>query len=235
MVVRARVAIIPARGGSKRIPKKNILPFCGKPMIAWTIAAAQKSERFDRIVVSTDDPEIAEVARAWGASVPFLRKHYADDISPVSLATIGTLMQLRDELGEEYDTAVQLMANCPLRNERHIADALDHFQKLGARSQISCFKFGWMNPWWAATLSEGMEPTSLFPEAAKTRSQDLPPLYCPTGAIWIAKVKQLVERQTYYTPDRIFWPMPWEAAVDIDDAEDLRMAELLQAMWNPSP
>jgi len=88
MVTRSRVAIIPARGGSKRIEKKNIINFCGKPMIAWTIEAAKKSEMFERVVVSTDDQEIAEVARQCGASVPFLRKQYADDISPVSLATI---------------------------------------------------------------------------------------------------------------------------------------------------
>jgi len=232
MVTRSRVAIIPARGGSKRIEKKNIVSFCGKPMIAWTIEAAQKAEIFERVVVSTDDPEIADVARQCGASVPFLRKLYADDISPVSLATVGTLLQLRDELGEEYEMAVQLMANCPLRNERHILDAFDYFNARKAKSQISCFKFGWMNPWWAATVAEDMRPTSLFPEAAKTRSQDLPPLYCPTGAIWIAKVKHLMEHQTYHTPERIFWPMPWEGAVDIDDREDMRMAELLYTMEN---
>lgn len=234
MVTRSPVAIIPARGGSKRIEKKNIINFCGKPMIAWTIAAAQKSGMFTRVVVSTDDPEIAEVARQYGVSVPFLRKRYSDDISPVSLATIGTLLQLRDELGEEYETAVQLMANCPLRDERHIVDALDHFSVHNARSQISCFKFGWMNPWWAVTLSEDGRPKSLFPDASRTRSQDLPPLYCPTGAIWIAKVPHLMEHETYHTPERIFWPIPWEAAVDIDDPEDMRMAELLHLMGKRS-
>jgi len=125
---------------------------------------------------------------------------------------------------------VQLMANCPLRKEGNIIDAFDYFKALEASSQISCFKFGWMNPWWAVTLSEDGRPNSLFPEASQTRSQDLPPLYCPTGAIWIAKVAHLMEHQTYHTPDRIFWPMPWGDAVDIDDREDLRMAELLYLM-----
>lgn len=232
MVTSSRVAIIPARGGSKRIEKKNILNFCGKPMIAWTIAAAQKSEMFERIVVSTDDPEIADVARQYGASVPFLRKQHSDDLAPVGLATIGTLLQLRDELGKEYETVVQLMANCPLRQAHHLVDALDHFERHGANSQISCFKFGWMNPWWAVTISEDCKPHSLFPEASKSRSQDLPPLYCPTGAIWIAKVAHLIKHQTFSTQDHIFWTMPWEAAVDIDDREDLRMAELLHLMGN---
>jgi CMP-N-acetylneuraminic acid synthetase len=232
MVTRSRVAIIPARGGSKRIEKKNIISFCGKPMIAWTIEAAKKSEIFERIVVSTDDQEIAEVARQYGASVPFLRKHYSDDICPVSLVTIGTLLQLREESGEEYEVAAQLMANCPLRNEHHIIDAFDSFQTLEASSQISCFKFGWMNPWWAVTLSEDGRPNCLFPDALKTRSQDLPPLYCPTGAVWIAKVADLMKHQTYHTPDHVFWPMPWGHAVDIDDREDLRMAEMLYLMEN---
>lgn len=230
MVAPSRVAIIPARGGSKRIERKNIIDFCGRPMIAWTIEAAKKSEMFERIVVSTDDQEIAAVARRYGASVPFLRKEHSDDMSPVSLVTIGTLRQLREELGAEYDVAVQLMANCPLRNERHIVDALEHFQKLDASSQISCFRFGWMNPWWAATLSEDGRPHRLFPEAAQARSQDLPPLYCPSGAIWVAKVARLMEHETYQTPDCIFWPMPWQSAVDIDDEDDLRMAEVLQSL-----
>ena len=224
------VAVIPARGGSKRIEKKNIVEFLGKPMIAWTIDAALNSGRFDRVVVSTDDEEIAETSKRHGASVPFLRKHFADDISPVSLATIGTLRQLREELGEEYETVVQLMANCPVRDESHIVDALDRFERSGAPSQISCFKFGWMNPWWAATLTAEGRPESLFPHIVNQRSQDLPPLYCPTGAVWIARVPALIERNTFHMPDRIFHPMPWEAAVDIDDHDDLRMAKALFLM-----
>jgi CMP-N-acetylneuraminic acid synthetase len=230
MVAPSRVAIIPARGGSKRIERKNLIDFCGRPMIAWTIEAAKKSEMFERVVVSTDDQEIAAVAREYGASVPFLRKEYSDDMSPVSLATIGTLRQLSDELGAEYEVAVQLQASCPLRNERHIIGALEHFHKLEPSSQISCFRFGWMNPWWAATISEDGRPHRLFPEASQTRSQDLPPLYCPTGAICIARVAGLMEHQTYHTPDCVFWPMPWQNAVDIDDEEDLRMAEWLHSM-----
>jgi N-acylneuraminate cytidylyltransferase len=227
MVGGRNIAIIPARGGSKRIEKKNIVPFCGKPMIAWTIEAALESGLFERVLVSTDDPEIAEVGRKFGASAPFLRKNYNDDISPVSLATIGTLQQLKDELGEEYDNVVQLMANCPLRNAGHITEAFNHCNERGANSQISCFKFGWMNAWWATALDENGRPKYLFPGALLTRSQDLGPLYCPTGAVWVARIPELMRQQTFHTPDEIYWPMPWEAAVDIDDHEDLRMAEVL--------
>ena len=90
MVAPSRVAIIPARGGSKRIERKNIIDFCGRPMIAWTIEAAKKSEMFDRVVVSTDDQEIAAVARQYGASVPFLRKEYSDDDRNLAATARGT-------------------------------------------------------------------------------------------------------------------------------------------------
>jgi N-acylneuraminate cytidylyltransferase len=228
--VRPTVAVIPARGGSKRIEKKNITPFGGRPLMAWTIEAALECRRFDRVLVSTDDPEIASVAERHGASVPFIRNAHADDNSTVSLATITALEQLRDELGEEFETVVQLMANCPLRDAGQITAALDHFRSGDASAQISCFKFGWMNPWWAVTLSPEGRPTSLFPKTQEARSQDLPELYCPSGAIWIARVADLREHQTFYTPDRTFWVMPWQSAVDIDDAEDLAMADLLRAM-----
>jgi CMP-N-acetylneuraminic acid synthetase len=234
LVTPAAVAIIPARGGSTRIEKKNIVNFCGKPMIAWTIEAAQKANRFTRVVVSTDDPEIAEISRQFGASVPFLRRQYTDDSSPVSLATIATLLQFR-ELGEEFGIVVQLLANCPLRTERHIENALENFHASGAKSQISCCGFGWMNPWWAATVSKDGRPNQLFPDKFKLRSQDLPPVYCPTGAIWIAVAGHLLKHQTFHTPDRIFWPMPWQAAIDIDDNEDLQLAELLYSMRDRVP
>ena len=230
MVSGRQVAIIPARGGSKRIEKKNILEFHGKPMLAWTVEAALQAGLFDRIVVSTDDPEVAEIARRHGASVPFLRTNHADDQSPASLATIESLRQLRDELGEEFEVVAQLMPTCPLRNARHIIEAMDHFRSRAAKSQISCCKFGWMNPWWAATLSPEGRPTPLFADAMRARSQDLPELYCPTGAIWVAQVEHLRAHQTFHAPDSVYWPMPWEASIDIDTREDLRMAELFHTM-----
>jgi CMP-N-acetylneuraminic acid synthetase len=227
MVTGSRVAVIPARGGSKRIPRKNIMPFHGKPMIAWTIDAALESGLFDRVLVSTDDPEIAEVAARHGAPVPFLRDGFADDQSPVSLATLASLDQLERECGESYAVVAQLMANCPIRSAADIRDAVAHFDLAGAPSQISCFKFGWMNPWWASKLSEGGHPQMLFPEALAVRSQDLPSLYCPTGAIWVADVLQLRQGNTFHLPGRVFCELSWESAVDIDDTDDFRMAEAI--------
>ena len=229
MVKRKTIAIIPARGGSRRLPHKNIMPFEGKPLIAWTIEAARESGLLDRILVSTDNPEIAAVAREYGVEVPFLRDSCADDHSPVSEATLRALDQTEQQLGETYDIVVQLMANCPLRGADDIRRAHNNFVEQDASFQISCFKFGWMNPWWAVRLDEQSRPEPLFPDARQQRSQDLDPLYCPTGAIWIARVESLRHAGTFYGPSHIFFPMDWRSAMDIDDMDDFNMATTMAA------
>lgn len=219
-----RIAIILARGGSKRIPYKNIIPFNGKPMVAWSIEAALGSGKFAHVLVSTDDEKIAAISRAHGAEVPFLRNAAADDNASSSEATLASLAQAEQYWGEEYDTVVQLMANCPLRDAEDIAASVENFETSSAGSQISCFRFGWMNPWWASKLGEAGHPEHLFPEALDARSQDLPALYCPTGALWIAHSSFLREHRTFYGEGHIFHPLPWISAMDIDDHDDLAMA-----------
>ena len=230
MVSGGLIAIIPARGGSKRIPRKNIVDFSGKPMIAWTIEAAAQSGLFDSILVSTDDAEIADVSRRFGASVPFLRDEHSDDDASVSLATISALDQMERHVGAKFETVVQLMANCPLRGAADIVAAVDRFRDSGASFQISCVKFGWMNPWWAMRLDDSFRPTPLFPGAWDRRSQDLDPLFFPTGAIWIAKAAALRAAGTFYGEGHVFFPLDWKAGVDIDNAEDLEMAKAAFAM-----
>lgn len=226
------IAVIPARGGSKRIPRKNVLDFFGKPMVAWTIEAALDSDRFDRVLVSTDDADIAATARAFGAEVPFLRYADADDHAHVSAATLNALAQAEDYWKESYNTVVQLMPNCPLRGAADIAAALDVFAARASSFQISCFKYGWMNPWWAATLDAEGHPTQLFEATTKARSQDLDELYCPTGAIWIAEVEALRLAGSFYGPGHVFEPLNWMAAVDIDDDADFQMARAVRLMMN---
>lgn len=226
-MVTGRIAIIPARGGSKRIPEKNIIDFEGKPMIAWTIEAAINSKCFDRVVVSTEDEKIAQIARKCGAEVPFFRKTHTDDFSPVSEATLSALKQAISYWKEDYHTVVQLMANCPLRTSIDIEAALNAFEESQRTFQISCFRYGWMNPWWAVNIDEKGYPARLFPDALTKRSQDLPELFCPTGAIWIAKVSALMTEGTFYGPEHCFEPMNWESAVDIDDNDDLNFARAL--------
>lgn len=219
------IAIILARGGSKRLPRKNILDFHGKPMLAWSVEGALQSGQFDQVLVSTDDPEIADIARSFGAAVPFLRDSAADDLTPSSEATLAALRQAEQHWGERFDFVSQLMANCPLRDAADITAAVQNFIKRDAESQISCFRFGWMNPWWAAKLDERGTPDYLFPKARIVRSQDLPPLYCPSGAIWVARASALKSAKTYYVPSHLFHELSWMSAMDIDDAEDLEMAK----------
>lgn len=227
-LVERNIAIIPARGGSKRIPKKNILELNGRPMIAYTIRAALDTGLFSKVLVSTDDEEIASVSREYGADVPFLRDKYADDHSPISEATAHVLEKLK-ERGEKYNNVVQLMANCPLRGAREIIDAFNYFQEGGHDFQLSCFKYGWMNPWWAHSIDENGVAKPVFDnEIRNKRSQDQPVLYCPTGAIWIAKASKLLETRTFYGSGYRFFSMPWQKALDVDDYEDLAMVKMVQ-------
>ena len=219
------IAIILARGGSKRLPGKNILPFHGKPMLAWSVIAAVESGEFARVVVSTDDEGIAEIGRNYGAEVPYLRAGAADDITPSSTATLIALKQAELYWGEQYDHVAQLMANCPLRDTADIQNSMRAFEAGDRLSQVSCFRFGWMNPWWAFKIDDMGGQEYLFPKAFKARSQDLPELFCPTGALWIASAHQFKKHGTFYMPGHSFHPLSWISALDIDDEADLNMAK----------
>ncbi|MEQ8189544.1 MAG: acylneuraminate cytidylyltransferase family protein [Candidatus Eremiobacterota bacterium] len=224
MVKRENIAVILARGGSKRIPEKNIIDFSGKPMIAWTIEAALKADVFDRVFVGTDMKKIADIAENYGASAPFLRKEYIDDYSNVSNATISVLKQIKTILNEDYKNVFLLMPNCPLRKSYDIIKGYNNFLNSNTSFQISCFRYGCMNPWWAAKLNDRFHPEFIFPEGLKSRSQDLPVLYCPTGAIWIANVEALIKEGTFYGKDVIFYEIDWKSAIDIDSIDDLDLA-----------
>lgn len=219
------IAIILARGGSKRLPRKNILNLCGKPMINWTIEAAINSNCFSKVLVSTDDQEIQSISLKAGAEVPFLRNNGSDDHTPSSEATLIALNQAEEYWSEKYSLVTQLMANCPLRNSNDIKESIDNFKKKNAESQLSCFKFGWMNPWWSFQLGSEGFPKYQFPKQLKSRSQDLPSLYCPSGAIWVAQTKYLKEHKTFYIDKHISYPLNWISSIDIDDHDDFQMAQ----------
>jgi CMP-N-acetylneuraminic acid synthetase len=215
--------IIPARGGSKRLPDKNILPFYGMPMIAWTIKAAKQAYPKFPVYVSTDSRKIANVAEKYGAEF-IARRSGFDDHTTVQQATIITLHQIAEERGSSYDTVIQLMACCPLRDADDIEAAYTAFCDTGARFQLSAAQYEYGNPWWAHTETG----QALFPDALKTRSQDLDPLLFPVGAIWIAKVHDLYEAGTFYGPGYRLWPISYEHGFDIDTQRDLEWARALK-------
>lgn len=221
------IAVIPARGGSKRVPKKNLRLMGARPLLAYSIEAALKSGVFQRVVVTTDSPEIADIARLEGAETPFLREAaLSDDFVPVSAATVDALRRL--DPGEElFDYVCQLMPNCPLRTADDIVRSHRQLVETGAESQISVVRYGWQNPWWAMRRDADFALEPVFEEAMTKRSQDLPELFCPTGAVWWAKAEVLRREGTYHVPGRTGWELPWERGVDIDTEDDWEMAEIL--------
>ena len=226
------LAVIPARGGSKRVPKKNIRDFAGKPLIAHTIEAALRSGLFEQVIVTTDSPEIAEVSTAFGAEAPFLREaHLADDFVPVSVATKDVLERL-DPAGGRFEFVCQLMPNCPLRTHADITDSHGQFTQTSADAQLSVVRYNWQNPWWAMRREQDLTLSPVFEEYLAKRSQDLPDLFCPTGAVWWIKQEALRREGTYYVAGKTGWEIPWARGVDIDTEDDWVMAELLFKMQN---
>ncbi|PWR70714.1 pseudaminic acid cytidylyltransferase [Methanospirillum lacunae] len=226
------LAIIPARGGSKRIPRKNVLDFCGLPIIVYTIQAALKSGLFRQVIVSTDDPEIAEVSKQFGAEIPFIRTHsLADDYTPVSEVTLDALNQIDPE-GTKFNFIAQLMSNCPLRTEEDIINSFTQFRTEDADSQISITHYGWQNPWWAMKRDSRKMMHPIFEDRVKERSQDLPELFCPTGAIWWISADALRREKTFHCENKTGWEIAWDHGVDIDTEDDWNMAEMLMKNRN---
>jgi len=223
----ACLAVVPARGGSKRIHRKNLRCLEGKPLLAHTVEAALHSGIFNRVIVTTDDPETAEVARRCGAEVPFLRDPgLADDYVPVSAATVDALQRL-DPSGSAFAHVCQLMPNCPLRTAGDILDSHAQFVHTGADSQLSVVRYGWQNPWWAMRRDERFLLEPLFENALTQRSQDLPELFCPTGAIWWARSEALRREGTYHMAGGTGWEIPWTRGIDIDTEADWTVAEVI--------
>lgn len=219
------LCIIPARKGSKRITNKNRINFCDKPMIVWTIEAAIKSNCFDEVIVATDCEEIAEIALENGANVPFLRDQNVDDFSPISHATLSYLLKYEKLYNVKINTVTQAMANCPIRGCNEFKYLLKEFKDYN-KSIISGFKYGMFNPWWAHEVSENIcKP--LFKKVKNARSQDLPKLLCPSGAIWISKWDTLKNEKSFYSKGYKLVDIGWKNAVDIDDKEDFELAEIV--------
>jgi N-acylneuraminate cytidylyltransferase len=147
-------------------------------------------------------------------------------LTPVSAVTVDVLERL-DGAGSRYHWVAQLMANCPLRTAEDIRSSYRQFSETGAASQISVTRFGWQNPWWAMRRSPSHHLQPLFADQVTQRSQDLPELFCPTGAVWWAQTEVLRAAKTYHIEGRTGWEIAWQRGVDIDTEEDWAMAETL--------
>lgn len=218
------VAIIPARGGSKRIPGKNLRLFNGLPMIAWSIRAARRAGCFARIVVSTDDPAIARAAEAEGAEVPFMRPQaLADDHT-------GTLPVIAHALGElpEASLACCLYATAPLVQARYLRQGLALLQAhphKGYAFSVCSFGFPVQR---ALRLDDSGALDALYPQYRHTRSQDLPAAYQDAGQFYWGRREAWLRGDTLFSPCSLPVILPRYLVQDIDSEEDWRRAEFLQ-------
>ena len=212
------LAIIPARGGSKRLPRKNILELAGKPLIAWTIEAAQKSKHIDRVVVTTDDREIEEISVNWGANVIQRPANLATDTA----SSVDVVIHAIDHVNTIYDYVILLQPTSPLRNAHHIDEAVEMIFKKCADAIISVCEAE-HSPLWCNTLPEDENMSKFIREDIKgKRSQDLPKYYRLNGAVYIADILRLYTEKTFNLTNNTFaYVMPQENSVDIDTELDL--------------
>lgn len=223
----SNVAIIPARGGSKRIPRKNLKPFDGVPMIARSIQTALDSGLFAQVVVSTDDEEIAELARACGAQVPFMRPAaLADDFTGTAAVIAHALHALQDQ---HFEFACCIYATAPLLQTRFLHQGLALLEQHPDRSfAFSVCDFGFPVQR-ALTLDARGALTALYPAFSNTRSQDLPPAYQDAGQFYWGRSSAWLRGEVLYSTQSLPVILPRYLVQDIDTVEDWKRAEYLYA------
>jgi CMP-N,N'-diacetyllegionaminic acid synthase len=218
------LALIPARGGSKGVPGKNVRPAGGKPLVAWTVEAAKASRYVDRVILSSDDAAIAEAAAKFGCEVPFVR--------PAELATdkADSMSVVRHALGalpERYDLLLLLQPTSPLRTAADIDAALEQCLQGETQTCVSVCEPD-KSPYWMMTMPADRTVQPLFPpEQVPARRQDAPPIFALNGAIYIAPTPHLAAGGGFVIKGTIGYVMPKERSLDIDTELDLRLADFL--------
>ncbi len=222
------LVVIPARGGSKGFPGKNLAPLVGKPLMAWTIEAAREVFEAERVWVSSDDEEIQEVACQWGATVPFRRPaELATDTATAVDVCLHALEVARQRWGRSPGSLLLLQPTSPGRTVEDIRAALALAEERQCVAVVSVSRPG-QHPMLAKTLDAEGRLVNLFPEAKNLRRQDLPEIVMPNGAIYWIRSATLEREQTFYPDGVVAYPMPPERSVDIDTEADLVLAEFYQ-------
>jgi len=220
------LGLIVGRGGSKGLPRKNVKLLHDRPLIAWTVAAGLGAETLDRLVVSTDDAEIAEAARAAGADVPFMRP---PELATDAASVYDAINHAIDSLGGGFDLVVLLQATSPLRTSADIDGAVRTLAATGATTCIGVTPSP-KSPAWMFTRDEVGHLTPLLQKAGVTkRRQVLPPTYLVNGAVYVGDIAWVCENQSFFAPDVVSWEMPGERSVDIDTDADFAVADYLMA------
>lgn len=216
------LAVIPARGGSKGIPHKNIIDLCGRPLISYTIEAALQSKYIDYVMVSTDDAEIAGVSRKFGAEVPFLRPaELAADTSKTIEAVIHAIRMLQDR-GQSFETVVLLQPTQPLRTSRDIDGAVEKYANCGSAALASVSEVDDHPILIREIRNNQLRP--LLNISSTCRRQDMPAFYRVNGCIYINEVSE-ISRDTSFNDNIIPYIMEKSHSVDVDEMADLVIAE----------
>jgi pseudaminic acid cytidylyltransferase len=218
------LCVIPARGGSKRIPRKNVREFCGKPMIAWSIESALESRVFDRIIVSTDDAEIAETAKSCGAEVPFVRPAELSGDYAGTIPVIAHAIERMAQEGMQAENVCCIYATAPFIQSSDIRSALEKLQSTEADYVFTVTSFPF--PIQRAVRIDSSDRVSMFfPEHFNTRSQDLEEAYHDAGQFYWGKAEAWVSGRVVFGCCSSPWVIPRFRVQDIDTAEDWLRAE----------
>ena len=220
----SRLAIITARGGSKRIPRKNIKEFCGKPIIAYSIEAAIQSGLFDTVMVSTDDDEIASVAEKYGAEVPFRRSEKNSDDHAMTVDVVAEVVEEYRKRGVEYDLISCIYPTAPFITGAKLKKACEKLEKTDADALVPVVKFSF--PPQRCFVLENEVVKYKWPDNEFKRSQDLEPLYHDVGQFYFIKPNVLFEEKTMVPPNAVAFVLDELEVQDIDNIEDWKIAEI---------
>lgn len=219
-----KIAIITARGGSKRIPKKNIKYFLGRPIIQYSIEAAINSNCFDEIMVSTDDDEIARIAASFGAKIPFKRSvETSNDHSTTAEVLIEVLNEYK-KIGQEFKYCCCIYPTAPFITKEKLNDAFNELINTGAETLVPVVKFGF--PILRSfKINEGLLKMN-WPEYMNSRSQDLPIAFHDCGQFYFFEVESFLKHKKLFTEFSVPFEMPESEVQDIDNEEDWKVAEI---------
>jgi N-acylneuraminate cytidylyltransferase/CMP-N,N'-diacetyllegionaminic acid synthase len=223
------LAIIPARGGSKGLPRKNVKMICGKPLIAWTIEAGLKSKYLDEVMVSTDYRNIADVAKEFGANIPFLRPHYLANDTATSFKVIEhTIDFYRKELNQEFDYVVLLEPTSPLRVTDDIDTAIEMLMNSTAESIVGICRTEDQNPAFLTHKNKNNFISCYEEKEIKVlRRQDISDVYFFEGTIYISEKNALLKKKTFYHNKTIGYEVPKYKSLEIDDIYDFVMVDAI--------
>lgn len=219
------LAIIPARSGSKGLKDKNIKLLNGKPLLAYTIEAAKESGMFDEIMVSTDSKQYADIAKHWGANVPFLRSNELSNDTASSWDVVKEVIEEYKNLGTEFDTVALLQPTSPLRTSNDIVEGYKVMKAKEANFVIGVCEMD-HSPLWSNTLPDDLSMENFIrPEVVKMPRQSIPTYYRINGALYIVKTEHLFNSQNIYEKKSFAFIMEKKHSIDIDDQLDLSFAE----------